>query len=172
MNLTLFLALRKQGVFDSEVTMKFLLVTALVIMVILFGLSSISQSYATAQQAQAAIEASKTAQIASAGNLVVIVAASLVIVVILAAAIFTAWLLHSKPLWSKRQISDQAVHLQQSQQPDVNGLLQTVLTLLTYQITLEHVERDTEQLFQLGQDHLEADAYLEAQSFLDTTWDV
>jgi ABC-type Fe3+ transport system permease subunit len=152
--------------------MTVIFVLILLVLALLFGLSSISQSYATAQQAQAAIEASKTAQIASVGNLVVIIMAALVIVVILAAVIFTAWLLHTKPLSTKRRDSDQNVHWEQTQQPDVNGLLQTVLTLLTYQITLEHVERETGQLFELGQDHIEADAYLEAQSFLDTTWDV
>ncbi|MCX6064839.1 MAG: hypothetical protein NT121_03675 [Chloroflexi bacterium] len=44
----------------------------LVTFVALFGLASISQSYATAKQAQAAIEASRAAQIASTGNLVAI----------------------------------------------------------------------------------------------------
>jgi ABC-type Fe3+ transport system permease subunit len=152
--------------------MTVIFVLILLVLALLFGLSSISQSYATAQQAQAAIEASKTAQIASVGNLVVIAVVALVIVVLLAAVIFTAWLLHAKPQSTRKRDSDQNVYWEQNRQPDVNGLLQTVLTLLTYQITLEQVERETGQLFQLGQDHLEADAYLEAQSFLDTTWDV
>jgi ABC-type Fe3+ transport system permease subunit len=152
--------------------MTVIFVLILLVLALLFGLSSISQSYATAQQAQAAIEASKTAQIASVGNLIVIAVAALVIVVLLAAVIFTAWLLHAKPQSSRRSDSGQNVYWEQNRQSDVNGLLQTVLTLLTYQITLEQVERETEQLFQLGQDHIESDAYLEAQSFLDITWDV
>ena len=152
--------------------MKTAFVLVSIVLALLFGLSSVSQSYATAQQAQAAIEASKSAQIASVGNLVVIAVVALVIVVLLAAVIFTAWLLHAKPQSTRRRDVGQNVYWEQPQQPDVNSLLQTVLTLLTYQITLEQVERETGQLFQLGQDHLEADAYLEAQSFLDTTWDV
>lgn len=152
--------------------MKTTFVFVSVVLALLFGLSSVSQSYATAKQAQAAIEASKTAQIASLGNLVVIALVTLVIVVLLAAVIFTAWMLQAKPLTIKRQGSNQNVCWEQPKQQDVNGLLQTLLTLLTYQITLEQVERDTEQLFQLGQAHLEADAYLEAQSFLDTPWDM
>jgi ABC-type Fe3+ transport system permease subunit len=152
--------------------MPYFFALVMLIVILLFGLSSVSQSFATAKQAQAAIEASKTAQIASVGNLVVIAVVALVIVVLLAAVIFTAWLLHTKPLSGGKRASGQNVYWEQNRQPDVNGLLQTVLTLLTYQITLEHVERETGQLFQLGQDHIEADAYLEAQSFLDTTWDV
>lgn len=152
--------------------MPYFFALVMLIVILLFGLSSISQSYATSQQAQAAIEASKTAQIASVGNLVVIAVVALVIVVILAAVIFTVWLLHTKPQPTRKRDSGQNVYWEQTRQPDVNGLLQTVLTLLTYQITLEQVERETGQLFQLGQDHIEADAYLEAQSFLDTTWDV
>lgn len=152
--------------------MPYIFALMMLIVVLLFGLSSVSHSYATAQQAQAAIEASKTAQIASVGNLVVIAVVALVIVVLLAAVIFTAWLLHAKPQSTRRLDSGQNVYWEQTRQPDVNGLLHTVLTLLTYQITLEQVERETGQLFQLGQDHIEADAYLEAQSFVDTTWDV
>jgi ABC-type Fe3+ transport system permease subunit len=152
--------------------MTVIFVLILLVLALLFGLSSISQSYATAQQAQAAIVASKTAQIASVGNLVIVVAAALVIVVLLAAVIITAWLLYAKPQSTRRPDSGQNVYWEQARQSDVNGLLQTVLTLLTYQITLEHGERETGQLFELGQDHIEADAYLEAQSFLDTTWDV
>jgi|GEM_PF-4552252 len=152
--------------------MKTAFVFVSLVLALIFGLSSVSQSFATAKQAQAAIEASKTAQIASVGNLVVLAVVALVIVVLLATVIFTAWLLHTKPLSGGKRVSDQKVFWEQPQQPDVNGLLQTVLTLLTYQITLEQVERETGQLFQLGQDHIEADEYLEAQSFLDTTWDV
>ncbi len=153
-------------------SMKTTFVFVSVVLALLFGLSSVSQSYATAKQAQAAIEASKTAQIASIGNLVVIAVVALVIVVILAAVIFSAWMLQAKPQSTNKQGSNQNVYWEQNRQQDVNGLLQTLLTLLTYQITLEQVERDTEQLFQLGQDHLEANAYLEAQSFMDTTWDM
>jgi|GEM_PF-6022518 len=78
--------------------MTYFFALVMLIVILLFGLSSISQSYATAKQAQAAIEASKTAQIASIGNLIVIAVVALVIVVLLAATIFTAWLLHAKPL--------------------------------------------------------------------------
>lgn len=64
----------------------------LLIIVMLFSLSSFSQSYASAQQTQAAIEASRAAQIAGAGNLVVIVVGGLVVVVLLVAMVVIAWL--------------------------------------------------------------------------------
>jgi hypothetical protein len=51
--------------------MTILLIIAFLIVVLLFSLSSISQSYASAKQAQAAIEASRAVQVASASNLVI-----------------------------------------------------------------------------------------------------
>lgn len=58
-----------------------LLVIALIVIVLAFGISSAMQSYASAQQAQAVIETSKVAQMATFGNILVIV---LVAVVLLA----------------------------------------------------------------------------------------
>jgi uncharacterized membrane protein YhaH (DUF805 family) len=61
-----------------------LVVIALLIIVIIFGISSGMQSYATAQQAQAQIELAQVAQVNAWGNLVTILTLALVIVAILA----------------------------------------------------------------------------------------
>ncbi|MCX6068022.1 MAG: hypothetical protein NT121_20095, partial [Chloroflexi bacterium] len=60
-------------------------------------------SYATAKQAQAAIEASRTAQIASTGNLITIVTMALVIIVSLVAVVMIAWLVLRAKAQPKRQ---------------------------------------------------------------------
>lgn len=76
----------------------------LVIVVLVWGLSSISQSYAAARQAQASIEASRAAQIASTGNLVTILAVVLVILALLAIIGFALWLFYQvriKPLLTR-----------------------------------------------------------------------
>ena len=56
----------------------------LFIVIVVWGLSSISQSLATAKQAQATFETARAAQVASTGNLVTILVTALVIVGILA----------------------------------------------------------------------------------------
>jgi uncharacterized protein HemY len=66
-------------------------VVILLIAIVIFGATSMSQSYATAQQAQAQIETARVAQISAAGNLVTILTLTLVIVVavaIIAAVVF------------------------------------------------------------------------------------
>lgn len=63
--------------------MPWILLAVLVVLMLIWGLASISQSYAAAQQAQAAIEASRATQIASVGNLLVIVVLVLLVIVLL-----------------------------------------------------------------------------------------
>lgn len=58
-------------------------IALLVLIVILFGVSSTAQSYATAQQAKAQIETAQVAQINAWGNLITILTLALVIVVVL-----------------------------------------------------------------------------------------
>lgn len=65
-------------------------VILVVFLALLFGLSSISQSYAAARQAQALIETARVAQIASGGNLVLI---AILVVLLLAALGATGYLL-------------------------------------------------------------------------------
>ena len=64
----------------------------LIIVIVAWGLASISQSYATARQAQATIETARAAQVASTGNLVIILVTALVILVSLALICFGLWL--------------------------------------------------------------------------------
>ena len=64
----------------------------LFIVIVVWGLSSISQSLATAKQAQATIETARAAQVASTGNLVTILVTALVILGILAMIGFGLWL--------------------------------------------------------------------------------
>ena len=64
----------------------------LFIVIVVWGLSSISQSLASAKQAQATIETARAAQEASTGNLVTILVTALVILGILAMIGFGLWL--------------------------------------------------------------------------------
>jgi hypothetical protein len=64
----------------------------LIIVIVVWGLASISQSYATAKQAQATIEAARAAQVANAGNMVTILVTALVILVSEALICFGLWL--------------------------------------------------------------------------------
>lgn len=64
--------------------MAWVAVVLLLIALIVFGITSSAQSYATAQQAQAQIEVAQVAQINAWGNLVVILAIVVIVVVILA----------------------------------------------------------------------------------------
>jgi uncharacterized protein YqgC (DUF456 family) len=136
-------ALREQGWFDSEVTMKFLLVAALVIVVILFGLSSVSQSYATAQQAQAAIEANRTAQIASTGNLFIIATLSVLLLSTLGVIVY---LLIKTRQSGKHQFSKPSTG--QMSQDDMNSLLPAMLTMLMYQMMQRQSQSAPDILFQ------------------------
>lgn len=63
--------------------MTIFLVIVIVLLALVFGISSISQSVATAKQAQATIETAKAAQMATAANTAVIVTAMIVILAIL-----------------------------------------------------------------------------------------
>lgn len=72
-----------------------IVVVAVLALAGLFGLGSVSQSYASARQAQAAIEASRTAQMAVAGNLVVIVILGLLVVLL--GAVVVVLILRNRP---------------------------------------------------------------------------
>jgi heme/copper-type cytochrome/quinol oxidase subunit 2 len=126
------------------------------IIALLFGLSTISQSYATAQQAQAAIEASKATQIANAGNLVVLVALLVSIVLVAVTAFVIIVLLLRKHQRALRQLGTNRDMQHSAQlQPDANSMLSAALALLTYRILQEQAERDAEQMHQLNLDSIE-----------------
>ena len=104
-----------------------ILVAILVVVVLLFALSSISQSYATAKQAEATIEASRTAQIAGIGNLVTILVVAVVVVAVLMLGIFIIYLqIKGIPYRKAKSISDSS--------RDNNGLLPAILTMMMYEM--------------------------------------
>ena len=155
--------------------MQILLILALVIVVLFFGLSSVSQSYATAQQAQAAIEASRAAQIASTGNLVSLVTVALVIVAGLAAVIVIAWLVLRAKTQPKRHWTanrnrgwDQFDLLSKSQ-PQANALIPALMTQLLYEMT-QRQQHESEQFWM--SDPAMNDTMNEVPSFPDNTWDM
>lgn len=107
-----------------------ILVAILFIVVLLFGLSSISQSYATAQQAQAAIEASRATQIAGAGNLTTILVTAVIVMAVLGLGIFIAYL-EFKGIPQRRLKSvSKAAPFQHFEQADGAQLLPALMTLL------------------------------------------
>ena len=70
----------------------YILVGILLIIVILFGVSSGMQSYATAQQAQATIEVAQVAQVSAWGNLITILAIALLVVLAVALVAAVLWI--------------------------------------------------------------------------------
>lgn len=74
----------------------YFLVAILMIVVIIFGVSSGMQSYATAQQAQAQIEVAKVAQVNAWGNLVTILMFLLIILIVFALIAAALWLLYKR----------------------------------------------------------------------------
>ena len=150
--------------------MPYVFALLLLIIVLIFGLSSMSQSYATAQQAQAAIEASRAAQIASTGNLVTLVMVSLVVVAILVAVVVIAWLVLRAKAQSKRQWTRTGNGgWDQFQQPDANALIPALMTLLLYEMT-QHQQHDAEQTW-LNEPTLN-NTLNDTPAFPDNTWDM
>ncbi len=83
--------------------MVIVLVIALVLVVLVFGVSSAMQSYASAQQAEAVIETAQATQMATFANVVVIVVMALVLVLILAGIVYLVIRLSSKTKPDGRQ---------------------------------------------------------------------
>ncbi len=132
--------------------MRILLILVLLIVALLFGLSSISQSYATAQQAQAAIEASRATQIASAGNLATILVTAVIVVVVLALGIFIAYL-ELKGIPHRRLMSaSKAAPFQHFEQADGTQLLPALMTMLMVEMLRR---QDTQQHTMLDISHPE-----------------
>jgi len=123
----------------------------LFIVVLIWGLSSISQSLATAKQAQATIETARAAQIASTGNLVTILVTVLVILGILGLIGLGLWLFYQiriKPAVKHASLfsGNGRKMLGWNTQPEVTG--QDTLGQLTQLITLQmlqQMQRDTRQ---------------------------
>ena len=154
-----------------------LIIAALLIVLVLFGLSSISQSQATAKQAQAVIEASRTAQIATTGNLVTIVTVALVIIAVLAAVIVIAWLVlraktQPKRNWTRTNNGswDQFDLLSKSQ-PRTNALVEALMTQLLYEMSQHQQHQEVEQ-FWMNEPAMMNDTLNDTPSFPDNTWDL
>jgi phosphatidylglycerophosphate synthase len=71
--------------------MPYFVIAILLLVVIVFGVSSTSQSYATAQQAKAQIETAQLGQINAWGNLITIMTMALIILVVLAILVLAVY---------------------------------------------------------------------------------
>jgi hypothetical protein len=142
-----------------------MMVILLLIVLILFGLASISQSYATAQQAQAMIEANRATQIASTGNLVTILMIALLLASSLVAVAVIAYLVYrvkvkasvstgqwvSGPNANFGRVGQVGQPMDQLGQPSANELLPAMLTMLLVQMLRQQTGRgqSANQLFTL-----------------------
>lgn len=113
--------------------MQILLVIAILILALLFGLSSMSQAYAAAQQAQAVIETARAAQIASAGNLLII--ATLLVLLLTALAVIGYLLMRVRQLPPRtgQWLPGPNARWGRIQQPDTHSMLPTLLAMMMYQ---------------------------------------
>jgi heme/copper-type cytochrome/quinol oxidase subunit 2 len=151
--------------------MTVIFVLIMFLLALLFGLSTISQSYATAQQAQAAIEASKATQIANAGNLVVLVALLMSTVLAAVAAFVIIFLFIRRNQRALRQLGMNRDMQHWAQiQPDANSMLSSALALLTYRMLQEQAERDAAQLHQLNLDSIEMSEAEDSFYPSDNSW--
>jgi len=148
--------------------MNILLIIVFLIVALLFGLSSISQSYASAKQAQAAIEASRVAQIASAGNIfsVAMFIGAVVIVVVLLTLIYLRMNAQPKRRQTTSANPDWEYLLQQH---NTNAALPTVLTMLLYQLMQSQHEQSQQETEQFWMMHEPAN---DLSVFSDNTWDM
>lgn len=107
--------------------MQVLIIVLLAILVI-FGIASGMNSYASAKQAQATIEVAKVAQVNAWGNLVTILTVVLMIVILVAIAAAVLWMFYRR-LRSQRTPEPQAFPRQSAQTgmnqiPNLNVLVQ------------------------------------------------
>lgn len=116
------------------------LVISLLILALVFGVSSISQSHATAKQAQATIEIARAAEIASISNLVVILLLVLLVIAIVGVVLYFFTHIKSK----SQQRSHQATQAQVSHSGNANW--EHLLTLLLVQILQNQMEQNASQL--------------------------
>src|SRR5687768_6774989 len=80
----------------KKVEMLYVVIAVLMLVVIVFGLSSTSQSYAAAQQAKAQIETAQLGQINAWGNLVTILTIALFVVIFVAMVAVLVWALYKR----------------------------------------------------------------------------
>lgn len=120
--------------------MRQLWIAIIIVLAVIWGIASISQSYAAAKQAEAVIEASRTAQITSTGNLIAIVLIALFVILLLVAIGVIAWLYYQlkiKPMLNQTQHT-QARRTIQAAAPSANELLPQLMVMLMYQMTQQN----------------------------------
>ncbi len=137
-----------------------ILVVLFAIIAIVWGLPSISQSFAAAKQAQATIEVARAVQISATGYLIAILVIVLVILAGLVTVIGTLWLLYrlgvkptfmragtlhrrSSRLW---QFDDQQITPPLSQQASLNQLNQMMANQIYMQMQSDMHRQNQEQL--------------------------
>lgn len=118
-----------------------LTILALLTIVFLFALSSISQSYASARQAQAVVETARAAEIAGINSLIAILLLALLMIIIIGIGIHFYLRFKTDTQQSPRQI----IHPQLTH--DGTGRLDNVLTLLAIQILHSQMEQNASQLY-------------------------
>ena len=117
-----------------------MILLCLFILAILFGVTSISQSFATAKQAQATIETARVAEIASISNLVVILLLVLLVIAILGFALY--FILHYKTNSLHRP--NRSTQSDSSHEGNTNW--EHLLNLLLVQLIHNQMEQNTSQL--------------------------
>ena len=80
-----------------------ILIAVLLLIVIIFGISSGMDSYATAQQARATIEVAQVAQVNAWGNLVTILTIALALVIFVALVAAVLWILYRRSAVSSQR---------------------------------------------------------------------
>lgn len=115
-----------------------ILLLCLFLLALVFGVSSISQSHATAKQAQATIETARVAEIASISNLVVILLVASLVIAIVGVVIYL--FIHLKSNSPHR--SSQSTQMSHSG----NANWDQLLTLLLVQILQNQMEHSASQL--------------------------
>ena len=116
------------------------LVISLLILALVFGFSSISQSYATTKQAQATIETARAGEIASTGNLIAILLFALLVIVVIGVSLY----------FFLRLRANSQQHSQKSTQSHIAqggpASLDSILTLLVIQMLQNQMEQNSSQL--------------------------
>ena len=119
--------------------MRRLWIAIVIVLAVIWGVASISQSYAAAKQAEAAIEASRATQIVSISNLVMLSLIVLLVVILLAALGVIAWLyycLKIKPMLDQTKGSQ--VRRQPQAAPSAGELLPQRMVMLLHQMTQQN----------------------------------
>ena len=111
----------------------YILVGILLIIVIVFGVSSGMQSYASAQQAQATIEVAQVAQVNAWGNLVTILTFAMLVVLTVALVAAVLWFLYRRSTLNRAgndqrsEVSRPMAEARPQSQMSVNELTQLMM---------------------------------------------